>query len=66
MRSCGLACGLLVFPLASQGQAPGSAAQELLRQQERERVLREQQESTPDVRVPMPAMPAPDLLPKDE
>ncbi len=65
-RSCGLACGLLVFPIASQGQTPGSAAQELLRQQERERALREQQESTPDVRIPIPAMPAPDLLPKEE
>ena len=65
-RSCGLACGLLVFPVASQGQAPGSAAQEWLRQQERERALREQQETTPDVRIPMPAMPAPDLLPKEE
>lgn len=66
MRSWCLACGLLVFPIASQGQAPGSPAQELLRQQERERVLREQQETTPDVRMQMPALAAPDQLPREE
>nr|WP_321266622.1 ShlB/FhaC/HecB family hemolysin secretion/activation protein [Alcaligenes faecalis] len=41
-------------------------AQELLRQQERERVLREQQESVPDIRLPPVQIPAPEQLPDKE
>jgi hemolysin activation/secretion protein len=40
----------MTFSVAAQ-QAGDPAAQELLRQQERERVLREQQEQRPDVRL---------------
>lgn len=47
----GLFFGLL-GPLATAGaQAPDPATQELLRQQERERALRERQETRPDVRL---------------
>lgn len=42
------------------------AADELLRQQERERQLRLQQEQTPDVRLQAPVVPATNLLPKNE
>ena len=47
-------------------QSTDSAAQELLRQQERERALRDQQDTTPDVRLQRPAQVAPDRLPSDE
>lgn len=57
---------LLVFMVSASAQTQNSAAQELLRQQERARMLREQQESAPDVRLrPAPAPPQ-DLLPADE
>src|SRR5690606_11773166 len=42
------------------------AAQEIRRQQERERVLREQQETAPDVRIEGDAAPLADRLPVDE
>lgn len=43
------------FPLAAQTlNVPDAAAQELLRQQERDRLLRKQQEPTPDVRLARP------------
>lgn len=42
------------------------AAQEIRRQQERERILREQQETTPDVRLEGDAAPLADRLPVDE
>ena len=45
--------GLTALPVSAQ-VAP---AEEYLRQQERERVLREQQERTPDVRLPKPDTP---------
>ena len=44
---------------------PGNAAQELLRQQERERILRQQQETRPDVRLEQPAA-AQGRLPEEE
>jgi hemolysin activation/secretion protein len=44
-------------------QAP---AQELLRQQQRERALRDQQDTTPDVRLERLVQVAPDRLPADE
>ncbi|MGG5144632.1 ShlB/FhaC/HecB family hemolysin secretion/activation protein [Alcaligenes ammonioxydans] len=47
-------------------QTQNGMAQELLRQQERERVLREQQESLPDVRLPPVQIPAPEQLPDKE
>ncbi|MFM5342615.1 ShlB/FhaC/HecB family hemolysin secretion/activation protein [Aeromonas veronii] len=54
----------LLLPLCSQ--AANNPAQEILRQQERERVLREQQETHPDLRFPAPVMPAQTPLPSDE
>ena len=51
--------------LAATAQTGDFAAQELLRQQQRERVLREQQESIPDVRLP-PAAPEKERLPDAE
>ncbi|QNK00673.1 ShlB/FhaC/HecB family hemolysin secretion/activation protein [Dyella telluris] len=47
-------------------QTVDTANQELLRQQERERALREQQEATPDVRLPAQAQPAVGRIPRDE
>lgn len=60
-----LAIGLTIAfgPTAIAQQSP---AQELLRQQERERALQEQQDATPDVRLARPAPPAPDRIPADE
>ena len=62
----------LLTPLAFAQTPPfrpeTSAAQEILRQQERERALREQQEPSPDVRLQGEAarLPAPSLLPVNE
>ena len=54
------------LPALAQSVIP-SPAEELLRQQERERVLRSSQERTPDVRVLQPAIPqALERLPSDE
>jgi hemolysin activation/secretion protein len=50
-------------PTAIAQQSP---AQELLRQQERERALQEQQDATPDVRLARPPEAAPDRIPEDE
>lgn len=66
-----LAGGLLAPPLPVQAQSvPPTGAdqntQELLRQQERERALRGQQEATPDVRLERPAKVGPDRIPRDE
>jgi hemolysin activation/secretion protein len=47
-------------------QSADNTAQELLRQQERERALRDQQDTTPDVRLQRPTQIAPDRLPSDE
>ncbi|QGW65148.1 ShlB/FhaC/HecB family hemolysin secretion/activation protein [Lysobacter soli] len=58
--------GFLAPVCPAWGQVLDSVAQELLRQQERERALREQQETRPDVRM-QEAEPAPlDRLPADE
>jgi hemolysin activation/secretion protein len=51
---------------AAMAQSVDSATQEILRQQERERALREQQQSTPDVRLPAPLQTQTDRLPVDE
>ncbi len=58
--------GLLASMVPAFAQTQDSTAQELLRQQERERVLREQQETTPDVRLRPAQAPPPDLLPPNE
>lgn len=66
-----LVLGVVSMPLTAawaQAVSPAEAAnQELLRQQERERILRQQQEPAPDVRLERPQAPA-DLgrLPIDE
>ncbi|MDG4476265.1 ShlB/FhaC/HecB family hemolysin secretion/activation protein [Desulfobacterales bacterium RS19-109] len=70
-----LRCILLIFVIASmsaeetwsQTVSPTDAAnQEFLRQQERERVLRQQLEQRPDVRLPIPIVPDLNRLPLDE
>jgi hemolysin activation/secretion protein len=51
-----LVCGMVLIPIsgafAQAVSSPQSSAQELNRQQERERLLRQQQEQTPTVRLP--------------
>jgi hemolysin activation/secretion protein len=47
-------------------QSVDNAAQQLLRQQDRERALREQQETTPDVRLSQPVQAASGRLPANE
>ncbi|MFL9876183.1 ShlB/FhaC/HecB family hemolysin secretion/activation protein [Paraburkholderia megapolitana] len=65
-RSWSVASGLLLLPLHLLAQTAESAAQELLRQQERERVLRERQEVAPDVRMPSPVIVTSERLPEHE
>lgn len=57
---------LLLFMVSASAQTQAGAAQELLRQQERERILRKQQETAPNVRPRSAHAPSPDLLPRDE
>ncbi|MBS1229229.1 MAG: ShlB/FhaC/HecB family hemolysin secretion/activation protein [Proteobacteria bacterium] len=59
-----LLCSML--DLEATAQTGDFAAQELQRQQERERALREQQERTPDVRLPPAAPEAIERLPQSE
>ena len=59
-----LLCSMLI-PTAT-AQTGEFAAQELQRQQERERALREQQERVPDVRLPPPAAEEFERLPERE
>lgn len=65
-----LALTVLVSPMASswlQAATPiESASQEYLRQQERERLLRQQQEQAPDVRLQAPVPQETGRLPIDE
>lgn len=62
-----LALALGCLPMASVvAQSADTATQELLRQQERERALREQQQSTPDVRLPTPVQAQVERVPADE
>jgi hemolysin activation/secretion protein len=61
----------LLFPMASPSVLAASAqedvaAQEIQRQQERERALREQLERRPDVRLPMGETPAVERIPDGE
>ncbi len=60
-----LAAAGMVAPAAAQSLSD-SAAQEMLRQQERERALREQQEARPDVRLQRPAEDGIERLPTQE
>lgn len=61
-----LAAACLSFPLSAQTiNVPDTAAQELLRQQDRERLLRKQQEPAPAVRLPRPIAGA-DRFPQSE
>lgn len=57
---------LLLFMVSASAQTQAGAAQELLRQQERERMLRKQQETAPNVRARSARAPSPDLLPREE
>ncbi|RYH67220.1 MAG: ShlB/FhaC/HecB family hemolysin secretion/activation protein [Alcaligenaceae bacterium] len=59
-------CGVLVPLAPALAQTQDGAAQELLRQQARERVLREQQENVPDVRLRPTQAPPPKQLPAEE
>ncbi|MET3653918.1 ShlB/FhaC/HecB family hemolysin secretion/activation protein [Dyella japonica] len=61
-----LALATTVYLTPAFGQAVDPAAQALLRQQERERALREQQDATPDVRLPRQTQAASDRLPAHE
>lgn len=62
-----LLCGLIVQEQAQAVSPADDANQEFLRQQERERNLRQQQEQRPDVRLqPVPGVVASNLLPLDE
>jgi hemolysin activation/secretion protein len=60
-----LAIGLTIA-FGRPAVAQQSPAQELLRQQERERALQEQQDTTPDVRLARPVESAPDRIPNNE
>ena len=60
------ACSALLGTGAVQAQTADIGAQELLRQQERERVLREQQETQPDARLQATPEDALGRLPGDE
>jgi hemolysin activation/secretion protein len=62
-----LALALGCLPITGVlAQSADTATQELLRQQERERALREQQQSTPDVRLPAPVQAQIERIPADE
>ncbi|AOA70679.1 outer membrane hemolysin activator protein [Stenotrophomonas rhizophila] len=61
-----VAVAIACLPAAAVAQVAGPSDQELLRQQERERVLREQQETTPDVRLQAAPEEAVGRLPVDE
>ncbi len=61
-----VAVAIACLPAAAGAQVAGPSDQELLRQQERERVLREQQETTPDVRLQAAPEEAVGRLPVDE
>lgn len=60
---------VVIFVISTQGRAaetPPDGAEELLRQQQRERALRQQQETAPDVRLERATAPETGRLPKDE
>lgn len=55
-----------VWPVFAQQHVPEPDAQEFLRQQERERVLREQLQTSPDVRLERPVTEIEERLPTEE
>ncbi|MCL2656989.1 MAG: ShlB/FhaC/HecB family hemolysin secretion/activation protein [Betaproteobacteria bacterium] len=61
-----LAASPVLFAQSAPPSGADNAIQELLRQQERERALREQMEQTPDVRLERPRATAPGALPANE
>lgn len=65
-RRAWLSFSLLVFTVSASAQTQGSAAQELLRHQEREKLLREQQEPAPRVWLRPAHAPSSELLPRNE
>ncbi|WP_171962502.1 ShlB/FhaC/HecB family hemolysin secretion/activation protein [Bordetella trematum] len=67
LRRARRTCAGLLLPLApALAQTPHSAPQEWLRQQTRERVLREQRETAPYVRSRRAPPPLPERLPRSE
>ncbi|MFQ1065045.1 ShlB/FhaC/HecB family hemolysin secretion/activation protein [Bordetella trematum] len=67
LRRARRTCAGLLLPLApALAQTPHSAPQEWLRQQTRERVLREQRETAPYVRSRRAPPPLPEWLPRNE
>lgn len=65
-RAAGISFSLLVFTVSASAQTQDSAAQELLRHQEREKLLREQQEPAPQVWIRPAQAPSSELLPRNE
>lgn len=65
-RGAWIPFSLLVFTVSASAQTQGSAAQELLRHQEREKLLREQQEPAPRVWLRPAHAPSSELLPRNE
>lgn len=65
-RAAGISFSLLVFTVSASAQTQDSAAQELLRHQEREKLLREQQEPAPQVWLRPAQAPSSELLPRNE
>lgn len=65
-RGAWISFSLLVFTVSASAQTQGSAAQELLRHQEREKLLREQQEPAPRVWLRPAHAPSSELLPRNE
>lgn len=65
-RGAWLSFSLLVFTVSASAQTQDSAAQELLRHQEREKLLREQQEPAPRVWLRPAQAPSSELLPRNE
>ena len=61
-----LVLSVAASPVIAQTLPDGQIGKELQRQQERERQLREQQEKTPDVRLPTAPVGAPATLPASE
>jgi hemolysin activation/secretion protein len=61
-----IAMAAAMYATPANAQVADAATQELLRQQERERALREQQETTPDVRLPSPTLAPADRIPANE
>jgi len=66
MACCAGACIVPMSVALAQTAPADGAAQELLRQQERQRMLRQQQEQQPEVHLPQPTQADQDRLPEKE